>query len=95
MRVQRGLDAAADGVVGDPVQVGEQGLPAGVVELGTGVVAFAAGAGRQDDHAGLGRQALVDERVHAWHRVVARVVQHRHVEAADGAEAVVGELGDP
>ena len=41
----------------------------------------------------LAAEALVDEGVHAGHRVVARVVQHRHVETADGAEAVVGELG--
>ena len=65
VRVQRGLDPAARGVVGDPVEVGEQGLPAALVELGTGVVPVPAGPGREHHHAGLGGQALVDERVDA------------------------------
>ena len=82
------------GVVGDPVQVGEQGLPARLVELRPGVVAGLTGAGREDDHAGLGGQALVDERVDAGDRVVAGVVQDGHVEAADGAESVRRQLGD-
>ena len=65
-----------------------------LVELGTGVVPGLTGPGREDDHAGLGGQALVDERVDAGDRVVAGVVQDRHVEAADGTEAVRRQLGD-
>ena len=70
--VERRHDAAGAGVVGDPVEVAEQRRPAGVVQLGPGVVPVDPGVGRQHDDAGAAGDAAVDEAVHLGHRVVLR-----------------------
>ena len=49
--MQRRDHATALGVVGEPIEIGEQGLPAKLVELGSVVVSVDAGEGGEHDNA--------------------------------------------
>ena len=93
VRVQDGADAAPGGQGGEPVEVGQQSLPAGLVEVGPGVVAVAAGGGGQHEDACAGGVVAVEQPLDPGHRVVAGLVQDDGGEAADRGEVPGGQQG--
>src|SRR6266568_4176585 len=74
VRVQHGTDAARGGQAGEPVEVGEQRLPARLVQVGPGVVAVLAGGGGQHEGPGAGGVVTVEQAVDLRRGVVARLV---------------------
>ena len=93
VRVQHGLNAAGGGDRGDPVEVGEQGLPAVVVEGGPGVVPVEAGGRGQDEGMCVAGGVPVEDAFDIGRWVVAGDMQEDRREAADRSEVVAVEDG--
>jgi hypothetical protein len=76
---------------GEPVEVGEQRLPARLVQVGPGVVAVPAGGSGQHQDAGVRRVVPVEQPLDLRRRVVSGLVQHHRGEAADRGQVMGGE----
>ena len=83
-------DPAPGGQGGEPVEVGEQRLPAGLIEVGPGVVTVAAGGGGQHERSRVSRVVPVEQPLDSGRRVVGGLVQDHGSEAADRSEVMGG-----
>ena len=86
--VQRRGQAAGGHRVVEPVEVGQQGGPARLVELGPGVVALRPRGRSEDDRGRAGREQPSEGCLDVGERVVVRVVEQHGHELADGGQTV-------
>ena len=91
VRVERRGEPAVDRRVGDPVEVGQEGGPPGLVELGALVVPLRAGGGGEDDGRGLRRDEPGHRRLDDGKGVDRRVVEDDRHELTDRGQAVLCE----
>jgi hypothetical protein len=89
VRVQHGAHLVLGGQRGQPVQVGQQGVPAGLVQGGALVVAVQPGDRGQHQGVRAGRGVRLQQGRHLGQRVVVGAVQQQRGEAPDRVQVML------